>query len=307
VATTLEDSKTELLTRLCVYAEKRGVSHEGPSITTLLRAYYKHAAPEDLLDRNAVDLYGAVMHHLKSGTERPQGTAKVQIFTPTVDAEGWSADGHTVVEVVTDDMPFLVDSVTMALSQAEHDVHLVIHPQLVVRRDVAGHLHEVLEEHADVTAHDVARESWMHLEIDRIPAAEIATVQQRLEKVLSDVREAVEDWPRMHDRVQVILDDLEAHPPPLPADELAEGEAFLRWLADNHFTFLGYREYQLERRGDDEVLVAVPGTGFGILRADPVAATALPGIAASKAREKTLLVLAKANSRASGIRVTDSV
>jgi glutamate dehydrogenase len=299
VSTTLEDGKSELLTQLCEYAEKRtSGTHDGPSIPTLLRAYYKHAAPEDLLDRNEVDLYGAVMHHLRSGMERPQGTATVRVFTPTVDAEGWSAEGHTVVEVVTDDMPFLVDSVTMALDQVNHDVHLVIHPQLVVRRDVAGHLQEVLDDHVDVSAHDLGRESWMHLEIDRIPADEIAAVQQSLERVLSDVREAVEDWPRMHDRVQLILDDLDEHPPPLPADELAEGKAFLHWLADNHFTFLGYREYRLERHGDDEVLIALPGTGFGILRADPGAATALPHPAADKAREKTLLVLAKANSRA---------
>jgi glutamate dehydrogenase len=303
VSTTLEDSKSELLTRLCAHAErhgpsKRGGTPEGPSIPTLLRAYYKHAAPEDLLDRNEVDLYGAVMHHLKTGTERPQGTANVRIFTPTVDAEGWSADGHSVVEVVTDDMPFLVDSVTMALAQGDHDVHLVIHPQLVVRRDVAGHLQEVLDEQADVRPHDVARESWMHLEIDRIAAELVPEVEQQLLKVLSDVREAVEDWPKMHDRVHVILEDLREHPPPLPAEELAEAEAFLAWLADNHFTFLGYREYRLERQGEEEVLIALPGTGFGILRADPVGATALPEPAAAKAREKTLLVLAKANSRA---------
>jgi glutamate dehydrogenase len=299
VSTTLEDSKSELLTRLCAHADQQpGDPAEGPSVAVLLRAYYKHVAPEDLLDRSESDLYDAVMHHLASGRARPQGTATVRIFTPTAESDGWSAEGRTVVEVVTDDMPFLVDSVTMALAQRGHDVHLVIHPQLVVRRDMAGDLQEVLDEHADVSAHDVARESWMHLEVDRVPSGEIAELEQKLAKVLSDVREAVEDWPRMHDRVQVILDDLAEHPPPLPAAELAEGEAFLRWLADNHFTFLGYREYRLERRGDDEVLVAVPGTGFGILRADPPAAVPLPAPAAAKAREKTLLVLAKANSRA---------
>jgi glutamate dehydrogenase len=301
VSTTLEESKSELLTRLCAHAEQRAAgkrSADGPSIPTLLRAYYKHAAPEDLLDRNEVDLYGAAMHQLKTGVERPQGTATVRIFTPSVDSEGWTADGHTVVEVITDDMPFLVDSVTMALDHLDHAVHLVIHPQLVVRRDVAGHLQEVLDDQADVSAHDVSRESWMHLEIDRISAEDVPPVQQLLEKVLSDVREAVEDWARMHDRVQVILDDLEEHPPPLPEGDLSEGEAFLRWLADNHFTFLGYREYRLERRGDDELLIAVPGTGFGILRADPGPPAPLPAPAARKAREKTLLVLAKANSKA---------
>ena len=72
----------------------------------------------------------------------------------------------------------------------------------------------------------------------------------------------------------------------------------MRWLADNHFTFLGYREYVLEGRDGDETLVAVPGTGFGILRADPPAPRVLPEAVASRARDKHLLVLAKANSRA---------
>jgi len=306
VPTMLEDSKADLLTRLCEYAQGRvattgSAGSPSLSIQTAIRAYYRHVAPEDLLDRNEIDLYGALSHQLASGTERPQGTATVRIFTPTVAVEGWSALGHTVVEVVTDDMPFLVDSVTMALDQADHAVHLVIHPQLVVRRDVAGHLQEVLDdsaETADTSAHDVGRESWMHLEIDRIPDEEIPAITHTLEKVLSDVREAVEDWQKMRDQLDAVITGLDKHPPPLPDAEIEESAAFLRWLAEDHFTFLGFREYRLERRGKEEILIAVPGTGYGILRADPVGSGALPEMAATKAREKKLLVLAKANSRA---------
>ncbi|MCW2854874.1 MAG: putative NAD-glutamate dehydrogenase [Marmoricola sp.] len=298
-----EDGKAELLGRLCAYANERAEAHgpAGVSIPAAVRAYYRHTAPEDLLDRDEVDLYGAVMHQLRSGTERPQGTATVHTFTPTVASDGWSASGHTVVEVVTDDMPFLVDSVTMALAQSDHDVHLVIHPQLVVRRDVAGHLQEVFEdigERADTSPHDVFRESWMHLEIDRIPPEEYDALTRTLEKVLSDVREAVEDWRRMHDRLDSLVAELEADPPPLDPDEVAEDRAFLTWLGEDHFTFLGFREYRLETRDGAEVLTAVPGTGYGILRADPTTTLPLPELAAAKAREKTLLVLAKANSRA---------
>ncbi len=300
---TPEDGKTELLTRLCTYATERADAHgpAGVSIPAAVRAYYRHTAPEDLLDRDEVDLYGAVMHHLRSGTERPQGTATVRTFTPTVADDGWSASGHTVVEVITDDMPFLVDSVTMALGQADHDVHLVIHPQLVVRRDVAGHLQEVFEdvgERADTSPHDVFRESWMHLEIDRIPPEDYEQLTRTLEKVLSDVREAVEDWSRMHDRLDALVTELETDPPPLDPEEVAEDRAFLSWLGEDHFTFLGFREYRLESRDGAEFLTAVPGTGYGILRADPTSTTPLPELAAAKAREKTVLVLAKANSRA---------
>ncbi len=103
-----------------------------------LRQYYRHVSGEDLADRADVDVYGAALSHYRLATERPQGTATVRVFTPTVAEHGWSADGHTVVEVVTDDMSFLVDSVTMELNEQGRSVHLVVHPQLLVRRDVTG-------------------------------------------------------------------------------------------------------------------------------------------------------------------------
>ncbi len=134
------------------------------------------------------------------------------MFTPSVSVNGWSAGGHTVVEVVTDDMPFLVDSVSMALAEEQHDIHLVIHPQFVVRRDLGGQLHEVLDEHAETDPHDVARESWMHLEIDRVSDDQLGEIQEQLNKVLIDVRDAVEDWQRMHTQIDLIIEDLEEQP-----------------------------------------------------------------------------------------------
>ena len=295
----LEQSKSELLTKLCSYAEgKAAKAPDGVDVPAMLKAFYRHVAPEDLLEREASDLYGAVMASVRLAAERPQGKAAVRVFTPSVSVNGWSAGGHTVVEVVTDDMPFLVDSVSMALTEDQHDVHLVVHPQFVVRRDVSGQLHEVLDEAADTDAHDVARESWMHVEIDRVSDDALGEIQDRLTKVLIDVRDAVEDWDRMHAQVDRLVEALEQDPPPLPEEETEQGKALLRWLADNHFTFLGYREYALEAQGDHETLIAVPGTGFGILRADPPAPRVLPEAVASRARDKHLLVLAKANSRA---------
>ncbi len=297
--TALETSKSELLTTLCAYADSRAANApDGVDVKAVLKTFYRHVAPEDLLERDAADLFGAVMAQLRLATERPQGKATVKVFTPSVAVNGWSAEGHTVVEVVTDDMPFLVDSVSMALSRSQHDVHLVIHPQFVVRRDLKGQLLEVLDEQAQTDPHDVSRESWMHLEIDRVAEGDVEEIQDQLNKVLTDVRDAVEDWQRMHAQVDRVIEDLEANPPPLPPEEVEQGTSLLRWLGDNHFTFLGYREYRLERQGDEEVLVAVPGTGFGILRADPAAPGVLPTAVAARAREKKLLVLAKANSLA---------
>ena len=273
----------------------------GVDLEALIRGYYRHVPAEDLLDRTQRDLGATVLHHLDLAGNRPQGTANVRLFTPTQDPDGWTCGGRTVVEVVTDDMPFLVDSVSMALDAAGHNVHQVMHPQFVVRRSLDGELREVLDDAAATDAHDVDRESWMHVEIDRMPEDETEDVRQTLLKVLLDVREAVEDWRRMHAAVEAIVADLETDPPPLPYDEIAQGREFLTWLTHDHFTFLGFREYDLVKDGDDEMLRAVPGTGLGILRADQMQSPSfgkLPPPAKARAREKHLLVLAKANSRA---------
>jgi len=306
VRTTLDESRDALIAKAAALASTHtgagGLSPE--QAADLLASYFRHVPAEEIVERNEADLFGAAVSHYGLATQRPQGTANIRVFTPTVSEDGWSASGHTVVEVVTDDMPFLVDSVTMLLNEQDRSVHAVIHPQLLVRRDMAGALKEVFTDDqrgADLP-HDIFRESWMHVEIDQESDPEtLAEMEQSLAKVLRDVREAVEDWTKMHSAADRQIADLAEHPPRLPEQEVAEGRAFLEWLADDHFTFLGYREYTLERAGDDDVLRAVPGTGLGILRGDQDLSRSfakLPPLVKAKAREKELLVLAKANSKA---------
>jgi glutamate dehydrogenase len=298
--------KSHLLTAAIALAE-RGSGTGGPpkdEVGALLHAYYRHVAVEDVVDRSAEELYGALVSHYRAAAVRPQGTASVHVFTPTLAEHGWSAGGHSVVEVVTDDMPFLVDSVVMELTRQQRDVHLVIHPQFDVTRDVTGNLEHIAcpDNESAAPPAGAERESWMHVEISRVGHDEnVDEIALHLQRVLRDVRESVEDWPRMRQQVTEIVAELRAEPPStiLP-EELERGLAFLEWLGDDHFTFLGYREYHLDRDGEDEYLRVRPGTGFGILRDDPdlTASGALPPKVAEMAREHTLLVLAKANSRA---------
>ncbi|MGI8578700.1 MAG: NAD-glutamate dehydrogenase [Nocardioidaceae bacterium] len=302
----MEDHKQQLLSEAAELAEPRkGTAAPDLEHTRhLLNLYYRHVAPEDLVERSAVDVYGAAMSHYRLAAHRPQGTSAVHVFTPSIDGNDWSADGHSVVEVVTDDMPFLVDSLTMELTAEDRGIHVVIHPQLMVRRDVTGALLEVCDGEIDETsqAPDLVRESWMHIEIDReSDPAELSRVEQSLTRILRDVREVVEDWQKMHEQALEIVADLKNHPPGLSELEVDEGRALLEWLADDHFTFIGYREYQLQTVDDDDVLRAVPGTGLGILRSDQDMSPSfgkLPPAVKAKAREKQLLIVTKANSRA---------
>ena len=317
--TTHEVDKSALLSQ-AIEVARGGRGSGGPPhdvVDDLLRAYYRRIAVEDVAERSDVDVYGAFASHYRLAASRPQGTARVRVFTPGTSDQGWSADGHSVVEVVVDDMPFLVDSLTMELSRQLHDVHLVIHPLFDVVRDITGSLQEVrpvadggdgtdggADDRAEDRAGDRAgvRESWMHVEIDRIPDGEdVAGLEESIQRVLRDVREAVEDWDKMHAQVAEIVHELTTDPPSgVDSDEVHQARDLLQWLEDGHFTFLGYREYRLEHQDDDEYLRGVAGTGLGILRPDQdMGATAgrLPAPAAEKAREKSVLVLTKANSR----------
>ncbi len=150
---------------------------------------------------------------------------------------------------------------------------------------------------------ETVQESWMHIEIDRVTdEEELAAIEARLQRVLRDNRDAVEDWPRMQAKLAEIVEELEAAPPTLPdPTELGRGTDFLRWLGADHFAFLGYREYSLVEDGDELALSAVPGTGLGILRGDQLQSSAfqkLPEAVRERAKERRLLVLAKANSKA---------
>ncbi|MEU0933067.1 NAD-glutamate dehydrogenase [Embleya sp. NPDC005971] len=307
----LDEAKAELLARAAEAARAASSQHggggpEGPNrvdLDVLLSRYYRHTAPDDLIDRDPVDVYGAAISHCRLAAERPQGTARVRAYTPTVEENGW-ASGHTVVEVVTDDMPFLVDSVTNELSRQERSIHVVIHPQLIVRRTIAGELLEIVDTtDAHGVPEDAIIESWMHIEIDRESDREdLRSVEAGLQRIIRDVREVVEDWAKMRDTSLRLADELASDPPAaLPEEEIGEAWELLRWLSEDHFTFLGYREYDLVCEDDEDVLRAVPGTGLGILRADQDLSASFSRLstqARAKAREKQLLILTKANSRA---------
>ncbi len=275
-------------------------------LKTFLERYYRHVAAEDVAERQPADCLGAARHHYKSAVSRPQGTAKVHVFTPTLEEHGWTANGRTVVEIVIDDMPFLVDSASMVITARDLEIQLLIHPQFVVRRDVTGTLEEVLDDTAASDAHDLVRESWMHLEVERIAdVAQHRALEEALQQALHDVREAVEDWPKMHEKATSIAASLDPATLPVSANEVEEAKELLEWLADEHFTFLGYREYDFTMEGDQGILRGRPGTGLGILRPDPKPGTGkLPPEVSAKARERKLMILTKANSRSTVHRST---
>ncbi|MEA2169061.1 MAG: glutamate dehydrogenase [Solirubrobacteraceae bacterium] len=225
---------------------------------------------------------------------RGRRPAAVRAFTPTLETDGYEAPG-SVVETATDDLPYLVDSVTAELQARGLVVRRVVHPILGTERSTEGAL-EAITEPKD----SARRESVMHFELDRtLPADSLAEVEAELLVILGDVRRVVADFPAMTQCVNRMVERARAGAGAYPFDEVNESIAFLRWLLDGTFTFLGYREYEVV----DDTLSVVPGTGLGLLN-DIASSTVADGVPVAEMRASTqrwiregdLLTVAKTNA-----------
>ena len=167
-----------------------------------------------------------------------------------------------MLEIVNDDMPFLVDSVLAELAEQGLEIRFVAHPVFTVERDGAGRLTSF---RGTRPMEGALRESFIHVHVERIDEeARRAEIVAAIERVLADVRACVEDWRAMVGRVADVIARLKAHPPPLPAAEITEAIQFLEWLVDNNFTFLGTRNYRLT--AGEYALAPEFESGLGILR-----------------------------------------
>jgi glutamate dehydrogenase len=289
------DLESELIDTVCERIRERLPADQATPCEAFVRQYYQWVPPEDLADRNPLDLYGAAVAHWNLAQQRAPGEAKVRVYNPEFEQHGWQSP-HTVIEIVSDDMPFIVDSVTMDLNRKGYGIHLVIHPVVRVRRNDEGQIVEVYD--PDTDEEGSVPESILHAEVGREHDRDLLDQLRRsIETVLEQVRAATEDWQAMRARAISLTEEFDEHPPPVDAATANETKAFLNWLANDNFTFLGYREYELTEDGNDSVLKPVAGSGLGILRAPSSRPPkTLSPEAVAYSRQPQILLLTKANS-----------
>ena len=258
-----EGSKAQRLEEVLALIAQRHASAERAMLTTFGTEYFRQADPEDICERTTEDLYGMALSHLQLARQRTPGQPRLRVLNPTAHEAGF-ASRHTIVEVVNDDMPFLVDSTSVEVNRQGLTLHLILHPIFAVRRSESG---ELLELQPRAERPDWPRESFMHLEVDRLadPVAR-AGLAEGIERVLGDVRAAVVDWKPMVAQLRAVIRELDERPPPVPREEFSESRAFLQWLTEDHMLLLGYRCNDLQERDGELELVRVDGTGLGILR-----------------------------------------
>ena len=290
----------ELIEDIQSFARERVRGEDIELVLAFVTDYYAGVSPDDLAERKAEDLYGAAVAHLNLARRRTPGTPKIRAYNPQIEQHGWQST-HTIVEIVTDDMPFLVDSVRMILNRRGYTSHLVVHPVLRFRRGEDGRIEALLP--VDETGEGTIVEAVIHIETDRQTEQEVLdAVAAEVGSALDDVRAAVEDWEGMREQLRSSIEALRSTPPPVDPDELEETCAFLEWIENNHFTFLGFGEYRVERSGSRERYAAEPGTGLGLLRDEGARAReAFSNIPPPRRRrdpqEPELLVLSRADMR----------
>jgi glutamate dehydrogenase len=304
MAVRAEERKAELVDQLVELARQRLSGCEVGLADAFIRRYWRDVAPADLMPRDVMDLYGTALAHLRFGQQRAPGEAKVRVYNPDLEQHGWQST-HTVVEIVNDDMPFLVDSVGIELNRHGVGLHLVIHPIFHVRRGEDGRLEAVLQDKA------APGESFMHFEVDRQSDPLVLEALERdLTRILDDVRYAVTDWAAMRAKINDAVTDLEGARATAAEAEVPEMQAFLRWLADDNFTFLGYGFYRLDEQPGSEVRMLLDQTPLGILHGRAVGyasrsfAALPPAVRARAADPSRPLTVAKSNTRSSVHRDT---
>jgi glutamate dehydrogenase len=273
---------------------------DAANVETFARSYFADVLTEDIVGQSVENLYGAVASMWQSLKQRKQAGPKIRVYNPDLEQNGWQST-HTAIEIINDDMPFLVDSVVAALNTKNLPVLLLIHPIVHVVRDEKGVVTNLAGRGG--ATEQTKPESVLHIEITQQPAGpRHQEIEARLAEVLASVRAAVEDWPVMMAELNAQIAELKADPPPVPEDDLAEGLDFLQWLHDNHFTFLGHREYVFERRDGKVFAKIVEDKSLGVLREVSEESRArhrepLPDHYASFLEKKELFIISKAWTR----------
>ncbi|MBD3656463.1 NAD-glutamate dehydrogenase [Marinobacter sp.] len=257
-------SKEQFFDQLAHAFEQKIEKSEAKKIIEFAVQHCAHVPLEELVSRRFSDTYGAILAAWQFLQKRKADATPVTVFNPDLESDGWQST-HTVIYILHPNIPFLIDSVRIAFNQREIGTHSIQHSILQVERDRNGKLKKL---HAPGGKSAKAEfEAFIVLEIDRHSApADLENLESVLQTVLHEVRIAVSDFPRVTDKVNAIIDELDTTFSHLENGDKDEARAFLNWLARDHFTFLGYDEYDFARDKSGMVVRRVPDSELGILR-----------------------------------------
>ena len=293
-----EGQASVILDNVCKLIQKKVRADNVLLVEKFAKALYSNMSKEDLANRNDSDLYGAALSLWNSLEKNTSDDAVIRVFNPEVAKDGWQSS-HTIVEIIAKDMPFLVDSVRMAMTRENIASHLLLHSPLKIQRDKNDNISGLSSLKAEQES--TSTKTVFFIEIDRqTDATVIESFKKELESVLVDVSVAVEDWQPIREKLIAVSKSLPKSHKDKNDNEINETVEFLDWLVKDNFTLMGYRQYELSPVQGDYQLKGKMDTSLGLMKNSDAEHTRLlselPEVARQEARSSNLLILTKTNS-----------
>jgi glutamate dehydrogenase len=259
---------------------------------------FSNMSSDDLDNRNASDLYGATLSLWNEFIDYSADQPFIRVFNPEISQHGWQST-HTIVEIIVGDMPFLVDSVRMALNRMGITAHLLLHSPMRVSRSKTCHLQKFVEPSEDKSSF---KEAVFLLEVDRqVTKDALDAIAQELLSVVNEVSLVVGDWKPMTEKLKAKIDEFKSASCPTSKENQGEAEKFLTWLGDHNFTLMGYREYSATGIEGDYRWVADNESSLGLMKNSITDRERVLSNIPTTAREEALsanpLMLTKTSSR----------
>jgi len=271
-----------------------------PLVDEFSKLLYGNISPLDLHNRNDSDMYGATMSLWNSLNDHKINKPVIKVFNPEVSKHGWKSN-HTVIEVVVEDMPFLIDSLRMALGRLGLTPHLMLSSPIKVIRDNQNKITN-LSSTSNIDFKETSIETALIVEIDRITEKTLfEKVVKELQSVVSEISLTVTDWQLMQAKLCDAISTITNSTHTCSKEEYSDTVDFLNWLLSDNFTFMGYRSYDIESIEGDITLTAQNNSSLGLMKQSKGSKEKLLSTLGEEAREialgNNILVLTKSNSR----------
>ncbi len=254
---------------------------------------------DDLDERSDSDLYGAILSLWNLLQEKNSASPCIKVFNPEIAKHGWQSS-HTVIQIIVDDTPFLVDSVRMAINRNNLTSHLILHTPMHFKRDDNGQVTEFVDKENRSDKH--ISETVFLIEVDRISESKnLNNLVKELKSVVSEVSLSVADWQPMRDKLTQITNGFDSSNSKASAQVKSQGKTFLNWLNDHNFTLMGYRYYKVIAIEGDHRWCPVDDSSLGLMKNSISARERVLANVPANARDNALssnpLMLTKTNSK----------
>jgi glutamate dehydrogenase len=235
---------------------------KNPSFDFFISTFYQFIPQSEIIYMMPEQLLAWAHHAWNFAQKKSKNTPTINIFVPTFEKDGWESN-DIFIEIINCNMPFLVDSISAALARFSLISDFNLHPVFQVKRGNKGQLQDIRQFNG-ITEKGFITESVMFIKIEAQPVVEqFDIIKKEMLKVLLNVHMAVDDWHSMLIKVKEVSFDIEkvffkSH------EEIDEVKDFLYWLEQDHFTFLGYREYDYINKAP--TIIKSKEGALGILR-----------------------------------------